>query len=66
MNQGLKTYLQKCSGTAADVTMLKDLRREMEQAVPEIAESIRRREALAAELRMSATKTSESNSEKRD
>ena len=66
MNRGLKTYLQKCGRATVDDTMLQDLRREMEQAVPEIAETISRREALAAKLRMTATKTSESNGEKQD
>lgn len=66
MNRGLKLYLGRCRGKTADDAMLRDLRREMEQAVPEISEKIRRREALAAQLRVSATKTSESGDEEQD
>jgi hypothetical protein len=40
--------------------MLDELRREMEQAIPEIVESIRQREELAAELRISASKAADS------
>ena len=64
MNKRLKNYLQKCTPATADRTMLDDLRREMEQAVPEIAESIRAREELAAELRIAASKPSQSNRDK--
>ena len=66
MNQKLKNYLEKCSPATVDETMLDDLRREMEEAVPEIAESIRQREELAAELRIAASRSSRSNSDKQD
>ena len=66
MNQGLKNYLEKCNPAPVDETMLDDLRREMEEAVPEIAESIRQREELAAELRIAASKPSQSNRDKQD
>lgn len=66
MNRKLKKYLQKCSRATVDETMLDDLRREMEQAIPEITKSIRQREALAAELRIARSKTSESDSERRN
>ena len=66
MNRKLKNYLEKCSPATVDETMLDDLRREMEQAVPEIAESIRQREELAAELRIAASKPPQSNSDKQD
>ena len=47
--------------------MFDDLRREMEKAVPEIAESIRAREALAAKLRIAASKgPDEANRDQQD
>ena len=66
MNRRLKNYLEKCSPVTVDETMLDDLRREMEEAVPEIAESIRKREELAAQLRIAASRSSQSNSDKQD
>ena len=66
MNQKLKDYLGKFRPAAGDQTMLDDLRQEMEKAVPEIADSIREREELAAELRIASSKSSQSNSEKQD
>ena len=66
MNPQLKAYLEKCGRATVDETMLDHLRREMEQAVPEIAESIRQREELAAELRISASRTAKSVSEKQN
>ena len=66
MNRRLKNYLEKCSTVAVDETMLDDLRREMEEAVPEIAESIRKREELAAQLRIAASRSSQSNSDEQD
>lgn len=66
MNRRLKKYLQKCSQATVDESILDDLRIEMEQAVPEIAESIRRRETLAAELRIDATKTAVAVNDKGD
>ena len=56
MNERLKNYLEKCSPAAVDQAFLDDLYKEMEEAVPEIIESIRRREELAAELRIAASK----------
>ena len=66
MNQRLKNYLEKCRPVKMDETMLDDLRREMEEAVPEIAESIRQREELAAQLRIAASRSPQSNSDKQD
>ena len=66
MNQRLKNYLEQCSPVAVDESMLDDLRREMEEAVPEIARSIRQREALAAQLRIAASRSSQSDSDKQD
>ena len=66
MNKRLKNYLEKCSPVTVGETMLDDLRREMEAAVPEIAESIRQREALAAQLRIAASRSSQSKSDKQD
>ena len=60
MNQNLKAYLDKCGRATVDEAKLDELRREMEQAVPEIAESIRQREELAAELRIAASKAADS------
>ena len=66
MNQRLKNYLEKCRPVTMDETKLDDLRREMEEAVPEIAESIRQREELAAQLRIAASRSPQSNSDKQD
>lgn len=52
MNERLKSYLDRCSPAPADQSMVDDLYDEMEEAVPEIVENIRRREELAAQLRM--------------
>ena len=66
MNQRLKDYLEKCTPAEVDETALDELRREMEEAVPEIADSIREREELAAELRVAAAKPSRSAKEEED
>ena len=58
MNSRFKDYLKKFSSAKGDETMLNDLCKEMEDAVPEIVESIRQREELAAELRIAASKPS--------
>ena len=64
MDERLKKYLEKCSPATVDQSTLDDLRSAMEQAVPEIAESIRQREELAAELRITAATSSHSKKEK--
>ena len=66
MDEKLKHYLEKCSPATVDQSRLDDLRREMQQAVPEIAESIRQREELAAELRIVASTPRQSNSDGQD
>ena len=66
MNQRLKDYLNKCTRAEVDESTLDDLRREMEEAVPEIAESIQEREELAAELRIAAAKPSRSAKDEED
>ena len=66
MNQRLKDYLRKRTPATVDPKMFDDLRREMKKAVPEIAESIRAREALAAELRIAASKPSKSGQREQD
>ena len=66
MNPRLKDYLQTCTPTTADQTMLDELRREMDKAVPEITESIRQREELAAELRLAVSRPSQSRKENQD
>ena len=58
MDDKLRNYLENCSPATVDESLLDDLRREMEEAVPEIAESIRQREELAARLRVSAPTSS--------
>ena len=66
MNEKLRIYLEKCKPVAVEQATLDDLRRAMEEAVPEITESIRQREALAAQLRISSWTSSESNTDKQD
>ena len=66
MNEKLKDYLQQCTPAEADQTMLDELRRQMDKAVPEITENIRQREELAAELRIAASRPSQSKKDNRD
>ena len=56
MNERLKSYLDRCSPAPVHESMVDDLYEEMEEAVPEIVESIRRREELAAQLRVAASR----------
>ena len=60
MNSKLKSYLQKFRPATVDKSELDDLRQEMKKAIPEIADSIREREQLAAELRIPALRPSQS------
>ena len=66
MDEKLKNYLKKCNPATVDPSIFDDLRDAMKQAVPEIAESIRHRERLAAHLRTAASKPSQSNTGKQD
>ena len=66
MNGRLKDYLRKRTPAKVDRRMFEDLRREMEKAVPEIADSIRARETLAAELRIAAPKASQADRDQQD
>ena len=66
MNQELKNYLQLFNPATGYKAMLDDLRQEMEDAVPEITDSIRQREELAAELRIAASRPSQSKKENQD
>lgn len=66
MNKKLKGYLQQCTPAEADQTMLDELRRQMDKAVPEITEKIRQREELAAELRIAASRPSQSRKQTQD
>ena len=66
MNRRLKDYLQKCTPATADQTMLDELRRDMDKAVPEITERIRQRVELAAELRIAASGPSQSRKGNQD
>ena len=58
MNEKLRKYLEKCSPAEVDQSTLDDLRTSMEDAVPEIAENIRHREELAAQLRIAPSRPS--------
>ena len=66
MNKRLRDYLQQCTPATADETMLDELRRAMDKAIPEITENIRQREQLAAELRVAAPRPSESKQRNQD
>ena len=66
MNPRLKNYLRKFRPAKVEEAVLDDLRREMEAAVPEIAENIRRREELAAELRIAASRSPRSGKQNQD
>ena len=52
MSQKFEEYLQKFPSARIDKTMLDELLREMDQAIPEIMETIRKRQKRAAELRI--------------
>ena len=60
MNRRLKKYLKEQGATPVEGEVLKEYRCEMDRVMPEIAESIRRRELCAAELRVGANRTSRS------
>lgn len=66
MNERLKSYLEKCSPATVDQSTLDGLREAMEEAVPKIAESIRQREELAAQLRVVVPTPPESDTDKQD
>lgn len=63
MNAKLKSYLQKFRPAEVDKAVLDELRQEMKEAVPEIADSIRKREQLAAEMRIAAYRPPQSKNE---
>ena len=66
MNSKLKNYLRKFRPATVDQAALDELRQEMKEAVPEIADSIRKREELAAELRIPALRPYRSKKKKQD
>ena len=66
MDEKLKRYLEKCSPATVDQSTLDDLRTAMEQAVPEIAKSIRQQERLAAHFRMASSRRPQSRLENHD
>ena len=66
MNEKLKDYLDKCTPATLDQSILDDLRTAMQEAVPEIAESIRQREELAAQFRLAGWTPSQSDTDKQD
>ena len=66
MNKKLKNYLQKFPSASVDNVALDELRQEMKKAVPEIADNIRKREELAAELRVTASRPSQSKKKNKD
>ena len=63
MNKKLKEYSEQCEPATADQEMLDVLSREMDKAVPEIAEKIKQRQELAAVLRVAASSPSQSKKE---
>ena len=65
MHKKLREYLQQCTPAKTDQVMLDRLRDEMDKAVPRIAEKIKRREELAAELRIAGLRPSKSKKGKR-
>ena len=60
MKKRLKKYLKEQGATPVDSKALEEYRAEMDRVMPKIAESIRRRESGAAELRVGANRTSRS------
>lgn len=60
MNKRLKKFLKEQGATPVDSKALEEYREEMDRVMPEIAESIRRRELGAAELRVGASGPSRS------
>ena len=66
MSLKFKNYLQKFRPATVDKTLLDDLRQEMKEAVSEITDSIRQREKLAAELRIAASRPSQSKKQKQN
>ena len=59
-------YLENFEPATGYETMLDGLRQEMEDAVPEITDRIRQREELAAELRISSSRPSQSRKKIQD
>ena len=66
MDENLKSYLEKCSPAKVDQSTLDDLRTAMEEAIPEIAESIRQQERLAARFRTATSRRPSSRTENQD
>ena len=60
MNRRMKKYLKDMGATPVDAKVLESYRKEMDRVMPEITDSIRRRELGAAELRVGANRTSRS------
>ncbi len=60
MNKRLKKFLKEQGATPVDNKELEEYRTEMDRVMPEIAETIRRRELGAAELRVGASGPSRS------
>lgn len=66
MDEKLKSYLEKCSPATIDQSTLDNLRTAMEEAIPEIAESIKQQERLAARFRTAASRRPHSRIENQD
>ncbi|MXY47669.1 MAG: hypothetical protein F4Y38_00075 [Gemmatimonadetes bacterium] len=64
MNDKLKKYLEKCSPAKVDMTLIDELRSALKKAVPKIAEKVKQREKLAAQLRVTASTPRQSKSDK--
>ena len=52
----LRGYLKEKGATPVESKVLDEYRREMDRAIPEISKSIRRRELLAAKLRVGSNR----------
>lgn len=59
MNPKLQKYLRKFSPATGYESLLDDFRQEMEDAIPEITASIKEREELAVEMRITASTRSQ-------
>ena len=52
MDKGLRNYLENCKPAEIDQSILDDLRLAMKKAVPEIVETVKKRERAAARYRI--------------
>ena len=64
MDKGFKDHLEKCEPSEIDQSILDDLRLAMKKAVPEIVETVRKREKAAAQYRINSLMSSYSKTGK--